>query len=265
MPTQFVDLEALTLRSQAVVAPSTRIGLLHLGQKIDVLGAADTLDWLKVRAQVDGQSKQGVVKAVIDGLPSLRDPVSPEREALVEQAIGEWLRFEQGQGKEHVDPYFKYVGEMWQAIGLNLDGKDRDTPWSAAAISFMVRKASAAVPKYRHFKFAPAHHHYFHDSIVQRKNGNANAPFFGFRLEERRPEIGDLVCKWRDTPRDFEDAEAGKAFKSHCDIIVSIRRDTLSAIGGNIGDSVGITTFQKTPAGFLAERDAVFMMMANQT
>jgi hypothetical protein len=45
-----------------------------------------------------------VVKAEIDGLPSLREPVSPSREALVGEAIKEWLRFEKGQGIENDDP-----------------------------------------------------------------------------------------------------------------------------------------------------------------
>jgi hypothetical protein len=263
---KLVDLEALNLRSQPIGMPSTRIGLLHLGQRVDELGpVADAPDWVRVRTQHDGDTTEGVLKAVIDGLPSLRDPESPEREALVEQAINQWLRFAKGQGKEHIAPFFGFVGEMWQAIGLNLDGRDRDTPWSAAAISFMVRNASATVPKYGQFKFAPAHHAYLHDSIVQRRNGNANAPYFGFRLEERRPQIGDIAGKWRETPREFEDAEAGNAFKSHSDIIVSVRPDTVLAIGGNVDHSVSISVLDKTPAGFLAERNDVFMLMANQT
>jgi len=262
---KLVDVEALNLRSEPLVTPLTRIGLLHLGQHLDVIGPAEVADWVRVRGEIDGNIRQGVVKAVIDGQPSLRDPVSAEREALVEQAIKEWLRFAKGQGKEHIAPCFRFVGEMWQAIGLNLDGRDRDTPWSAAAISFMVRNASTNVPKYGQFKFAPAHHTYLHDSIVQRRNRHENAPFFGFRLEGRRPQIGDIAGKWRETPRDFDDAETGIPFKSHSDIIVSVRAETVLAIGGNVGDSVNISTLQKTPAGFLAESNNVFMLMANET
>ena len=195
--------------------------------------------------------KSGLVKAEIDGEPSLRDPVSASREALVSEAIKEWLRFEQGLGKETVDPFYKFIGEMWKAIDINLDGKDTDQPWSAAAISFMVRNAGKNASKYKKFKFGPAHAAYFHDSIVKQKSGDANAPFWGFRLHENRPVIGDIVGVWRKVPKTFENAEAGQAFKSHSDIIVSVKADFVLAIGGNVGDSVSITRYEKTPSGFL--------------
>lgn len=262
---KIVDLEALNLRSAPVISPQTRFAILHLGQEIEEIGPASAPGWLKVRAHVGGASRNGVVKAEIDGLPSLRDPGPPARETLVSEIIGEWLRFEQGQGKEHVAPFFKFVGQMWRAIGIDLDGKDRDQPWSAACISFAVRHAGEAVPKYKNFKFAAAHSKYMHDSIVKRNAENTRAPFWGFRLHEVRPQIGDLVCKWRVSPRDYDDAEASDAFKSHSDIIVSVRPDFVLAIGGNVGQSVNITRYKKTGAGFLAPRDGVFMHMVNRT
>jgi len=262
---KIVDLEALNLRSAPVVSPENRIAILHLGQEVEELGPASAPGWLKVKASVGNSSKTGVVKAEIEGLASLRSPVAPQREALVTQAIGEWLRFEKGQGQEHQSPFFKFVGEMWRAIGLNLDGKDRDQFWSAAAISFMVRNAGEEVPRYKRFKFAAAHSKYMHDSIVKRNNNDTRAPFWGFRLHEKRPEIGDIVCKWRETPRDFEDAEASDGFKGHSDIVVSVRPDFLLAIGGNVGNSVNLTRYRKTGAGFLAPQNAVFMHMVNRT
>jgi hypothetical protein len=264
MTDKFVDLEALNLRSAPVVSPSTQIGILHLGQRVQEQGPDDQAGWVKIKADINGVSMDGVVKGDIDGKPSLREPVSAAREALVAEAIKEWLRFEKGQGMEHHDPFFKFVGEMWQAIGLNLDGTDRDTPWSAAAISFMVRHAGKDFPKYKNFKFAASHSKYLHDSIVKRKQGDTDAPFWGFRLHEKRPEIGDIVGKWRETPRDFDDAEVSDAFKSHCDIIVSDNPDFVLAIGGNVDQSVNITRYEKTAAGFLAGKNSVFMHMVNQ-
>jgi hypothetical protein len=98
---KFVDLEALNLRSEPVVSANTRIGILHLGQPVDELGPAGTAGWVRIRATIDGAAKEGVVKAEIEtqsptGLflkASLRDPVSDAREALVAEAIKEWLRF----------------------------------------------------------------------------------------------------------------------------------------------------------------------------
>jgi hypothetical protein len=262
---KFVDLEALNLRSAPEMSPETRIAILHLGQPVEVLSPAPEPGWIKVKATVGGVAKTGVVKAEINGQPSLRSPVSPQREALVAQAIAEWLRFEKGQGQEHHAPYFSYIGEMWQAIGLNLDGRDRDQFWSAAAISFMVRNAGNTVPKYKKFKFAAAHARYMHDAIIRREKNDTKAPFWGFRLHEVKPEIGDIACKWRESPRDFDDAANSDAFKSHTDIIVSVQPDFVLAIGGNVGQSVNITRYAKTGAGFLAPQDQVFMHMVNRT
>nr|WP_281357727.1 DUF2272 domain-containing protein [Aromatoleum diolicum] len=154
---------------------------------------------------------------------------------------------------------------MWRAIGLDLDGKDRDTPWSAAAISFMVRNAAERFPKYAKFKFAASHSRYMHASIVKRNAGDMDVPFWGFRLHEKRPEIGDIVGRWRETPRDFDDAETSDSFKSHTDIIVSVDSDSVLAIGGNVRQSVSISRYDKTGAGFLAATNGVFMHMVNRT
>lgn len=276
MTDKFVDLEALNLRS----APNSsslanRIGILHLGQPVKEIGPAPVAGWVEIDAEISGATKRGFVKAEINELASLREPVSEAREALVAEAIKEWLRFEKGQGIENDDPFFKFVGDMWKAIGHNdLDGKDKDVPWSAAAISFMVRHAGGTFPNYKNFKFAAAHARYMHDSIVQRKANNTSAPFWGFRLHERQPEIGDIVGKWRKTKKEFADAEISDDFFSHADIIVSVRPDFVLAIGGNVSQSVSITQYKKTPGGTLDENkkfnsqgkqtSGVFIHMVNQ-
>jgi hypothetical protein len=103
-----------------------------------------------------------------------------------------------------------------------------------------------------------------HDSIVQRKANNKEAPFWGFRLHENQPKIGDIVGRWRITNIDFSDAETRDDFKSHTDIIVSVRPDFVLAMGGNVRQSVNITRYVKTGAGFLAAENKVFMHLVNQ-
>src|SRR5688572_20304486 len=112
---KFVDLEALNLRSKPIITPSTRIAILHLCQEVNVLGPDAAPGWLKVSATIGSATKTGVVKADIDGLPTLRDPAPAARELLAGEAIREWLRFEKGQGQEHLTPFHKFVGEMWKA------------------------------------------------------------------------------------------------------------------------------------------------------
>jgi hypothetical protein len=265
MNKKYIDIEALNFRSAPVITPSTVLALLHLRQEVEELGPDQQAGWTRVRVNVNGAAIDGVVKSDINGVLSLRDPVSDSREALVAEAIREWLRFDQGQGQENLEPYYRYVGEMWQAIGEHYDGKDRDIPWSAAAISFMVRHAAASVPDYANFRYASSHAKYMHNSIVQRGHGNGSAPFWGFRLNEQRPQIGDIVCKWRETPHNYDYAALYDDFKSHSDIIVSVRADHVLAIGGNVNQSVSITRYDKTPSGFIALQGATFMQMINQT
>ena len=66
----------------------------------------------------------------------LRKPVSLGREALIHQVFVEWERFNFGLGREHHDPYFKFVGEMWKQISFELDGTDRDIRWFATEIFY---------------------------------------------------------------------------------------------------------------------------------
>lgn len=256
MAKMYVDVEALNFRKAAVVEPGNRIAILHLCQQLETLSDADQSGWVKVRADVEGTAREGFVSGKF-----LRNPVAEAREALVAEAIREWLRFERGLGRETVDPFFKYVGEMWDAINLSLDGRDSDVPWSAAAISFMVRNAGEKFSKYKKFRFAAAHSRYIFDSISRQVNDDETAPFWGFRLFEKKPQLGDIVCRWRETPQTFETAAVSDAYKSHCDIIVRIGPDDLQAIGGNVGNSVNLTTYKKTPSGFVERADNVFALL----
>jgi hypothetical protein len=139
----FVDVQALNLRSAPDSAADNRVGTLFLMQKVSVI-AEPAAGWAEVEAMAGGQARRGFVAARF-----LRPPLSPNREALVASVGREFMRFEQGRGKENDAPFAGFVGEMWRAIGVdNLDGTDRDVPWSAAAISLMVRNAG---PAYRAF------------------------------------------------------------------------------------------------------------------
>jgi hypothetical protein len=52
MAAKFVDLEALNLRSAPIVSPATRIGILHLGQRIEEQGPHDAAGWIKISADI---------------------------------------------------------------------------------------------------------------------------------------------------------------------------------------------------------------------
>ena len=190
----------------------------------------------------------------------LRTQVSEAKESLVRECVLQWLRFDKEQGKEHVNPYHKYVGEYWASINLDhLDGTDRDTPWSAAFISFCVKTAGG----YDGFKFAAAHSKYVHQAIRKKLDGQ-DGPFWGFKLADHKPEIGDMVCRLRTSAGiTYDFAADNDAFASHCDIVISVRDDHVSTIGGNVSHTVSRVSYPIDSNGFLTGDSRVYAVLKN--
>jgi hypothetical protein len=264
MATMFVTAyqTALNFRSSPEVRPDNLVGSLFLLQPVEITGPAQG-GFLPCNAIVDGQARSGFASQKF-----LRPPTTPHREALLAQAHREYMRFQRGLGKEHLKPFSGFVGEMWKALKINhLDGTDKDVPWSAAAISFMVRNAG---PAYAKFKFEAAHSKFTHAAIRARDRGDANAPFWGFELFEARPRAGDIVV--RDNPDfapavDFEVARRQESYRSHSDIIVHIdtEKNVAVAIGGNLSDSVSLALYDLGPGDFLAPTRHTFALLRNRT
>lgn len=248
-----VNSDELNLRS----GPGTEHGIVGTLRKADTVstnGTTDANGWIRVTATLSTGQQAGWVKA---GL--LRDPVHPAKESLMQAAIAEWFRFNKGTGLEHKSPYYRHVSQMWQAIGMNLDGRDRDVPWSAAFISWCVRQAGTP---YTGFKFAAAHARYINQAI-KAKLANTASPFWGFRLNEHPVQLGDLICQWRETPITYDQAKTSDAFFSHCDIVVEINGAGVRALGGNNSQTVGFKTYARNPAGFLKSENNVFAVLRN--
>jgi hypothetical protein len=142
MATKHVHSDALNLRREPQVKDGNIIAELVKGQALSVLGPADTPGWLNVEATIGGTRRQGFVSERL-----LRDPVSDAKERLISAAVAEWVRFDKGTGQEHLAPYHTFVGAMWNAIGQTLDGRDRDQPWSAAFISWIVRSTPGSASR----------------------------------------------------------------------------------------------------------------------
>jgi hypothetical protein len=236
--------DGLNFRSSPTTANSSNIiGSLTLAQTVELVsGDPNTDRFLRVKAAIDGTTVEGFASAAF-----LRPLVSDRKEALISAAAKEWLRFDRGNKIENENPQFKIVGEYWQAINLNLDGMNRGTPWSAAYISFVALTAG-----YNNFKFAPAHATYVYDAVKKRKANDINAPFWGFNVDEHKPQIGDLVCRWRgNNPISSMDSLPEDGFDSHCDIVFEVRDGAARALGGNVRDSVRITDYLLDSNGFL--------------
>lgn len=262
---RFVSVEAVNLRSIPSTENNTPIGSLTLGQEVDDLGGAPA-GWHHVRTKMGGLTVEGYS---VDGLadskfkwaptakqPTLRPLDTPAREALVAAAVEQWLRFEKGRGKETVEPYSTYIHEMWKALKRNLTGKDTGYPWSAVAISLMVSNAAKTIPEFQAFKRSVGHAAYMWDAIKKRASEDRSAPFWGVRITEEKPQVGDIIGSWRDKPYTFDQylaASKNPEAPSHSDIIVAVGTEVALAIGGNVSQSVFVTGYQLTADGNIAK------------
>lgn len=194
---------------------------------------------------------------------------------LIESCAYYWKIFERGAGKEMTDPYRKFVEQMWKDLGAGppKDKKGRmitdhpSWPWSAAAISAFVRRASG----YKGFKYSSQHSVFIHDSIQARDKTNGAPPFRGYKLSEKKAEVGDLVVQWRKRKQTYSSAKKSSNYKSHTDVICEVRPGYIWAIGGNIGpNSVSRKKYSIDARGHLLGLDGkyhsdktVFMIMKN--
>ncbi len=253
MVTLKVKTDSLNLRRSPEIKDGTIITSLPFAQAVEVIEGNQANRFWEVTTIVNGSVLKGFVSAAF-----LRQPVSAAKEALISAAVKEWLRFEQGDKKEHQDPQYKYIGEYWSKIGLNLNGRNRDIPWSAAFISFVARAAG-----YNDFKFDAAHSTYVYNAVDKRKSNITAAPFWGFKINEHKPQLGDLVCRWGINPITSIDSLPSGGFKSHCDIVVEIRDTEVRTLGGNVSDSVSITAYSLNSGGFLKPDNNVYGILRN--
>jgi hypothetical protein len=255
MAAMHVNAESLNLRSATLVKPETLLVSLPFGHAVDVDGDADRPGWKAVSTHYLGKSWVGFVSGQF-----LRNALSPAKEKLIAMGAVEWDRFKRGAGKEQTSPFNGFVGEMWKNLGMNLTGKDTGVPWSAACISFIHKNAG-----YTRFKQAAAHAIYIHDAIASRESVNVDRDYWGFRTTEHAPQLGDLVCRKRSNAKiDYEFASKNFEFQSHTDIVIAVGKDSVSAVGGNVSNSVSTTRYKLLPNGKLDPQGGrVFAVLRN--
>jgi hypothetical protein len=128
--------------------------------------------------------------------------------------------------------YRERVGEYWRkGVNSNQDGCS-NSPWSSAFISFLMRKSGAG----NEFPYSSAHNNYIRPFIQNRKSG-IKSNFKAYKLQEKKPELGDLVCYSRESGVDYDTT---RNYKSHCDIVVDVNKikGNIEVIGGNVNDGV---------------------------
>jgi hypothetical protein len=194
--------------------------------------------------------------------------------AIVQTATAQWEFFgeqtydidghlDQNGHKEGEDGSYQRIGQYWlEGTGTrNIDGRDHEFPWSAAFISWVMKTSGAG----SHFRYSTQHSVYISQAIRDHMKGN-DVGFWGWRLNEHRPAVGDLVCWAREAGVDFDHQKSGN-YAGHCDIVVEVNADEIFVIGGNVGDAVTRRPLA-LHGGFLTVRElggeTLFAIMQNR-
>jgi hypothetical protein len=120
-------------------------------------------------------------------------------------------------------------------------------PWSAAFISWIMKKAGAGDT----FRYSPAHAVYIKAAKDHRLASSAN-PFKAYRISEVAPQAGDLVCKTRaGSGATYENIQPGHT--THCDIVTAVQPNRLTTIGGNVNNSVSRTFVTTNADGYITQ------------
>jgi hypothetical protein len=218
--------------------------------------------------------------------PYAQRPYEPfSREAVVAIALREWRAFGSAVDPDETAVKPERAQGLWQRVGdywwQGLNPLDAETPWtgkhdahgrifspdddgeyawSAAFVSYVMRMAGAGAT----FPYGANHHTY----ITAALRGDPNLVIAAERAEAYAPRPGDLICVGRaeNAALRFDDALRTGEFKAHCDIVVETDGpDGLSAIGGNVADTVALRHFSVAPDGRLAEPERFLAVLRLKT
>jgi hypothetical protein len=191
-------------------------------------------------------------------------------------ATGEWEFFERqtydvegnvehAGRKEGEDGWYQRIGQYW-VEGTNtfgIDGRNHDSPWSAAFISWVMKQSGAGT----RFRYSTQHSVYISQAIRDFLRNRQEAGYWGVRLGEARPAVGDLVCWAREDGVDY-DHQKGGDYAGHCDVIVEVNGDRIRIIGGNVGNSVTRRPLRLDQNGFVRPTvqhgETLFALMRNR-
>lgn len=192
-------------------------------------------------------------------------------ESIVQLCQQEWTFFGKQEfgsdGKKVRDGMSETDEGFWQRVavywlegtGKNLSGKNDDFPWSAAFVSYVMRRCGAG----ERFRYSAQHSVYIRAAIKARSDGKSAYGFWGYRIAERAPEVGDLVCYARQPGVSFDTPSSN--YKAHVDIVVGKKANAIQVIGGNVGNSVSLKHLSVDGQGLLADKKhAWFAVLANR-
>ncbi|MBZ9603314.1 DUF2272 domain-containing protein [Phyllobacterium chamaecytisi] len=150
--------------------------------------------------------------------------------------------------KEQEDGFYQRIGVYWlDGTGTHgVDGLNIGMPWSAAFTSWIMKMSGAE----DRFRYSTLHAVFIYQAIRDRLSSREAAGYWGWRLNEQKPAVGDIVCWGREPGIDYDNQQQGN-YHGHSDIVVSVEADKVWIIGGNVGNSVTKRPLPLRPDGYL--------------
>tara|TARA_R110000868_G_scaffold104670_6_gene288525 strand:- start:10769 stop:11425 length:657 start_codon:yes stop_codon:yes gene_type:complete len=179
---------------------------------------------------------------------------TPFKRRSVKIAMEEYQLWGEGTKKETDSSMYSTIKKYWDSLGWNeSQWSPSGTPWSSAFISYIMKKSKATEDE---FNFASSHSQYITKAIENRKEKKKG--FKGYKIDERKVEIGDLVCYAR---QDGVTYDTKGSYNSHCDLVFGIDGDNAYALGGNVSDSVTKTKIPLTEDGYAKAGNRRFVVI----
>ncbi len=152
--------------------------------------------------------------------------------------------------------------EYWKSVGRNFTASQMQSasfqsgwPWSSAFISWLFYKSGAGDK----FPYSAAHSTYFQSA--KKGRDYQSAPLRGFRITEYAPKVGDLVVYTRKHGKGYD---SNGHFPSHGELVIEVGNGYIKTVGGNVSNSVTLSTFKINELGFLSgNRKSFFMVIQN--
>lgn len=184
---------------------------------------------------------------------------------LVTACKAELIRFD---GRDETDPtVFDILMEYWmEGAGFSKPAARKAirkrTAWSAAFISFVVKKALKESRSRAAFAFNGSHSVYIGAAIRNDFNAARPPAFFGVPprgVGAEKVQVGDIFGATRalsipDYEAALRAARNKDTYFSHCDVAIEVGGGTVTSIGGNVSNSVTQRTVALDNDGFLPVR-----------
>lgn len=151
------------------------------------------------------------------------------------------------------------IAAYWASVDRG-DGQWRtEDPWSAAFLCYVLKQGGANLAA---LHCGPGFFTMINPAIAHA--AEPAAPLRAHRPTEYAPRVGDILCHPRaPSAVTYDTALATGFYTSHCDIVVRVEDAAVTAIGGNVRNTVAEVAYPRGPDGKLAADPArgVFVIL----